>query len=150
MHMRIRPATQADAKDLENFLTFVNGDAFGKLAKDYIACAFSGDFKKPRFIIAEIPDTGKLIGAYAYSEEIFTITVYGISWVSIHPEYQNNGYGSQLIQHAIKEIKKETNGPATIILNTYPDKTGLYDRNGFTRGGKDTHGGQFMLYHLQD
>ena len=141
--MNIRPAIEADKSKLEEFLVFNNGEKNRKLAHDYINCMFSNDYRRPSFVIAQ--DNGEIIGAAAYSEELFTVDVWGISWVSVHENYRNQGLAQKLIEACFDEIKAKVKNKITVALCTYPGKTGLYDRMNFTQGGKDHDGGLFMF-----
>lgn len=138
----IRFAKPEEIQELEDFLAFNNGEKNRELARKYIQCCFSGDYRKPFFVIAEI--NGEIIGAAAFSEELFTTELWGISWVSVHESYRNQGIGKKLVQKCLDEIALKAGKKVNIILGTYPDKTRLYDRIGFTKLGQDYRGGWFM------
>ncbi len=130
-------------QELEEFLVFNNGESVRELAHKYISCMFSNDYRKPTFIIA-LKDN-KIIGTAAYSEEIFTVNTWGISWVSVHPEHRNQGIGQQLVETCLTKIKEEAKQSVTAILGTYPNKTRLYEKAGFKKAGQDEEGGSYML-----
>lgn len=142
MNISIRHAQKEEAEDLESLLCDVYGNEFRNLAKSYINAMFSDDFRKPNFLIAL--DSEKIIGTASYSEELFSVEVWGISWVGVLSNYRHHGIGESLINECITQIKKKILSPATVILRTYPYQTGLYDKTGFTVSGADHEGGQFM------
>lgn len=146
--MDIRKATPQDKSKLEEFLVFNNGERNRKLAHDYIVCMFSADYRKPTFVVAEID--GEIVGAAAYSEELFTTNTWGISWVSVHAKHRNQGIGQKLVKACLQQIELSAQKTVSVILCTYPDKTGLYEKLGFTLGGKDSGGGSFMVKTLKD
>jgi len=143
--MQIRYALETDRQTLEDFLVFNGGEQWRLLAKEYIACMFSRDFRRPYFVVAEEND--KLVGSAAFSEELFTVGIWGISWVNVHTSYRNKGLGEKLVRFCMDEIKIKTKDAVTIILNTYPDKTALYDKMGFIPAAKDHEGGSLMIFH---
>ncbi len=145
--MEIRTLEKVKTKELETFLVFNNGEDNRNLARKYIKCAFSNDFRKPTFIVATIDD--KIIGAAAYSEELFTVDTWGISWVSVHKDFRNQGIAQKIIETCFDEIMKKAKQTITIILGTYPNKTGLYERTGFKTAGYDHSGGSYMLKILE-
>jgi ribosomal protein S18 acetylase RimI-like enzyme len=132
--------------ELESFLVLVNGEDYRNLANTYISCMFSNDFRKPTFVIA-LSDS-QIVGAAAFSEELFTVNVWGISWVSVHPDYREKGIGQSLVEKCIDEIKKKAKSPVTCILATYPEKTKLYEKIGFTTSSYDAEGGAIMTLPL--
>lgn len=69
----------------------------------------------------------------------------GISWVSVHMEYRNQGIGGQLVNKCIKDISKKIQSESFVILGTYPHKTDLYDRLGFHNMHHDNDHGAFMI-----
>ena len=140
--MSISTLEQSKISALEDFLTFVNGEDLRPLAHDYIKAMFAPSFRKPTFIILE--DGPTIIGAAAFSEEIFTVNTWGISWVSVHPEFRHQGHGQKLVNACLLEISNRITCPSTALLATYPDKTQLYERIGFQGLTRD-HGGGFFL-----
>lgn len=145
--MEIRTAVEADKLALEEFLVFNNGERNRKLANEYITCMFSDNYRKPTFIVAEI--NRSIIGAAAFSEELFTVGTWGISWVSVHQDHRNQGIGQKLVEACLAGILSKTSKTVTVILGTYPDKTELYERVGFVEMRKDHDGGSFMMKTLE-
>lgn len=142
--IRLLKIDQVD--ELEHFLVSVFGDESRDLAKDYLKCSFSQDYRKPEFFVAL--DAGRIIGSAAISEEFFTIETWGISWVAVHEQYRNQGLGEKLVNACCERILERAQKSVTVILATYPAKTGLYDQAGFDHAGQDHAGGSFMLKHL--
>ena len=145
--MIIRKAVEKDKLALEEFLVFNNGEHNRKLANQYISCMFSSDYRNPTFVVAEID--GDIIGAAAFSEELFTVGTWGISWVSVHQDHRNQGIGKKLVEACLEGIKSQISKTVTVILGTYPDKTELYERVGFIEMRKDHDGGSFMMKTLE-
>ena len=114
----------------------------GSISRDM----FSDNYRKPHFLVAKHKD--QIIGSVCITEELFTIDVFGLSWVGVHPSYTNKGIGTSMIRKALATIKSNANRPVTVILATYPEKTRLYEKVGFKRCGKDHDGGSFMTYHI--
>lgn len=142
----IRPATPQDALVLENFLSFNNGEHHRSLARNYIRCMFSNDYRRPNFLI--LWENDQIIGAASYSEELFTVNTWGISWVSVHPQNRNQGHGYALVKSCLNAIKNNAQKDVTVVLATYPDRTRLYEKLNFKAGGQDHEGGSFMFLHL--
>lgn len=139
----IQTARKSDNKALEDFLAVNNGEESRPLAVKYINCMHSDDYRRPSFVIAR-QQNGKIIGAAAYSEELFTVNVWGISWVCVDAACQRKGIGQRLIEKCLADISQTANKTVTVILATYPGKTKLYERIGFIKSGVDHDGGSFM------
>ena len=139
----VKYASQDMSEELIEFLVKVNGENNDKLAREYVSCCFSNDYRKPIFVVYEL--NNKLIGAAAYSQELFTTGTWGISWVCVDEQHRNQGYGEQLVEFCLKEIAQKIDSEVFVILGTYPDKTGLYDKTGFFEVHKDDDQGSFMM-----
>ncbi len=146
MTLRIRPSTPKDCDELLATLCDVFGHDYKTLANDYISAMSSNSFRKPTFLLAFLND--KLIGCAAYTEELFTVDVWGISWVAVREEYRSQGYGKKIIEECLKQIRKNILSTVTVILTTYPEKTSLYSNLGFKMLGDDHVGGSFMTLTL--
>ena len=144
--MLIEEFTKDRIGELESFLALVYGEDYRGLANSYIACMFSDDFRRPTFVIA-LSDS-KIVRAAAFSEEFFTVNVWGISWVSVHPDYRKRGIGQALVKKCIDEIKRKAKPSVTCILATYPEKTKLYERMGFKTSTYDAESGAIMSLSL--
>lgn len=144
--MTVEILTKDKTDELENFLVLVNGEDYRGLARRYISCMFSDDFRRPTFLAALSDDT--IIGAAAFSEELFTVNIWGISWVSVHPEYRGKGIGKSLVEKCIHEIRHKAKRPVTCILATYPEKTKLYEKIGFKTSSYDAESGAIMTLPL--
>ncbi len=141
----LRLAEKIDKEALEAFLVFNNGKDNRELAHEYIEACFSSDYRRPIFIVA-CNNENKIIGAAAYSEELFTVDVWGISWVSVCQDYRSQGIGQALVEKCIEFISAvAANKDVTVILSTYPGKTKFYERCGFIKAGYDHEGGSFMI-----
>jgi N-acetylglutamate synthase-like GNAT family acetyltransferase len=136
-------AQKNDAQDLIEFLVYNNGEGNRPLAVKYVDCCFSNDYRKPSFLIHE--QDNKIIGAAAFSEELFTVGTSGISWVSVHKNFRNQGIGESLVNACLSNIQGIIDDEAFVILGTYPNKTGLYDKVGFQNIHHDDKHGAFMI-----
>ena len=144
--MEIRILDISEKKKLEDFLVFNYGEKNRELANSYIECMFSNDYRRPCFLI--VLEDSKIIGACAFSEEFFTVGLWGISWVCVHEEYRRKGIGEKLIQFCLEEVKSRAHKKVTIILNAYPEIAGLYTKMDFEVIGRDHGGGCFMIRYL--
>lgn len=138
----IRPARFDEAQALEDFIVSIDGEKNRSLANSYITCAFSDDFRRPTYLIACL--NNKIIGAASFSEELFTVNCWGISWVCVDEKYQNQGIGQKIVESALEHIRRAANKKVSVILATYPGKTRLYEKCGFGFAGYDYEGGSFM------
>ncbi len=145
--MEIRVLDISEKEKLEDFLVLNGGEAWRSLGKSYIDCMFSKDFRRPTFLVAVNGD--EIVGCAAFSEEFFTVGVWGISWVNVCNSQRNKGLGKTLVEACLVEIEKRTRESVTVILNTYPNKTGLYDKVGFKPAGNDYAGGSLMVKYLE-
>jgi N-acetylglutamate synthase-like GNAT family acetyltransferase len=143
----IRLANNNDIDNLIGFLVFNNGESNRKLATEYVNCCFSNDYRKPIFVILELEKN--IIGAAAFSKELFTTGTWGISWVSVHKNYRNKGYGEQIVQYCLDEIKKLSSCDCFVVLGTYPNKTGLYEKLDFESMYSDSKHGSYMIKKLR-
>ena len=139
-------ASEEDQEELVDFLAFNNGEQYRDLALKSVLISFSRDYARHIFIKAMVGDV--IIGAAAFSEELFTVDTWGISWVSVHPDFRGEGIGMKLMKKCLLEIDSRTDRSVSVILGTYPDQTLLYDRLGFEKMGKDHEGGFYMIKHL--
>ncbi len=144
----IRKALKEDTDSLHAFLVSVFGDKVAKLAEGYLNCMFSNDYRRPTFIIATT-DNGKIIGAAAYSEEFFTVNLWGISWVSVDEDHRRKKIGTKLVEHCLKEITEVTDKSVTVILDSYPEKADVYKNLGFKGIGQSHSGSNLMIKYLE-
>ncbi len=145
--MDIRPADISEKKTLEDFLISNFSEKARKLAQSYIECMFSNDYRRPNFLVACENDT--IIAALAFSEEFFTTNMWGISWVCVRENYRRKGVGEKLVSACLEEINKRIHNKATVILCSYPNISGLYEKTGFTFIGSDHAGGRLMTQYLE-
>jgi len=128
--------------EAEDFLASIYGEEIRLLAQRYIKSMRSHDYRKPTFLV-KILDK-KIIGIAAFSEELFTINVWGISWVSVDVKYRSQGIGQELVESCLHEISKNIDQDVTALLATYPGQTKLYENIGFIGTTPDHSGGVFM------
>jgi len=103
---------------------------------------FQEGISKPEFFI-KIVD-GKIIGASAISEAIFTIDTWGISWVAVDSDFRKQGIGRDLINHCLKEIGKRNPPNVTALLSSYDDVSPFYKKLGFKGSTVDHNGDPFL------
>jgi len=143
----IKLAIQDQSENLIKFLVDVNGKENDRLAREYVSCCFSNDYRKPIFVTYELD--GEIVGAAAFSQELFTTGTWGISWVCVKESHRGSGVGRSLVNYCLKQISKNIDNEVFVILGTYPNKTGLYDRTGFNEVFKDDAHGSFMMKKIQ-
>ena len=107
----IRPAVAADALGLEDFLASNGGEKLRSLAREYITCAFSTNFRKPSFLVAV--DQSNIVGCAAYSEQMFSMQTWGIHWVHVHASRRKRGLGQQLCSTSYAPNFRCFGAPAT-------------------------------------
>lgn len=144
--MKIQILSRKDAALCEDLCAAVFGESERALAQSYIQTMFSDDFRRPCFVIAK-EGNGDVIGVASFSEELFTLETWGISWVCVHSDYRNQGVAKALVRFCLDEIVKIC-PRFTAILATYPNKTKLYEDMGFIAAGKDHCGGSYMIKHV--
>lgn len=105
MAVAIRQARLVDREILLNLFTAVYGDEVNAMAYKFLSAAFSEVPFKSTFLVAE--ENGKIIGSAAYSEEMFTVDVWGISWVTVYPEYRSEGVGEKLVKACEESILRK-------------------------------------------
>ncbi len=128
------------AKLIDFMILNLKDETYRGLAENYVSCSFSNDFRKPTFFVAKIDE--RVIGSVAYSEELFTIDTWGVSWLNVHEDFRRRGIGGRLLNTAVKAIEEKS---GTIILSTFPHKTKLYENHGFLKSGEDHEGGNIMI-----
>lgn len=134
--------------ELESLLVCVYGEKYRELASKFIINMFFDAYHPSCFVVAKSPDN-RIIGTACYQQEIFTLGVWGISWVSVDPAWRSKGLGSRLVDECLGRIKAQVpDRKVTVILASDPDKTAFYERLGFVKGGTSHEGGSFMLKHL--
>lgn len=143
MSVDIRLLQPDEGQALEDFLVLCFGESERGLAHRSIACMFSREWHRPTFLMAK--DGADIIGAATVSEEMFTVGTWGIGWMCVHPDRRNRGLGGDIVDACLAEISRRAEKTVTAILCTYPDKTGLYDKKGFQKGGQDHTGGWYMV-----
>ncbi len=136
-------------EDREQVLTLLSdniGQEHYALAKQYFDAMFSDSFRKSTFVVCE--KHNEIIAASAFSEELFTVDTWGVSWVCVDKKHRNQSVGQKIVNFCVDQISKHTNKPSTIILATYPDKTKLYEYCGFKEIGRDHEDGSFMIKYI--
>ena len=146
MNVSLKLAERHESKFLIEFLCNITGENHRKLATQYVEAIHSNFFRKPCFVIAKHHE--EIIGCASYTEEFFTVNVWGISWVCVREDFRNKGIGKRIIEEVLSQIRGKISSPVTVILDTYPNKTGLYDNAGFKFLGHDHEGGSFMTLTL--
>lgn len=141
--MEFRLAHISEQVELEEFLVKIFSEELRALAKNYIRSMFSGDYRKPTFLLGRL--NGQTIAAASYQEELFTTETWGIGWVSVDQDYRNQGIGQKLVENCLKKISQQVSTPISVILRTDQDKISLYAKNGFTVMGGDYSGGVYMI-----
>lgn len=120
-----------------------------------------GAFDNPDRYTLVMLDDEKIIGTLTYCKSRFEDYEDWGEIVSIYflPEYMGKGYGKDLLEQAVEELK--TMGFQTVFLRVLEDNhraRHFYEKCGFKYGGKyydDTIGGKWLrelqyVYHIQE
>ena len=75
---------------------------------------------KDKIYVGEVDN--KIIGFIAFNSS-------NITWLYVHPDIQNEGYGRQLLQFAVEKTKRPTK---VLVLNKNLKAITLYKSEGFT------------------
>jgi predicted GNAT family N-acyltransferase len=146
LEISLKLAEIDESESLIEFLCKITGENHRKLAIQYVEAMHSNFFRKPTFVIAKQEE--EIIGCASFTEEFFTVNVWDISWVCVRENFRNKGIGKKIIVEVLSQIRRKISSPVTVILDTYPNKTGLYDNTGFKFLGHDHEGGSFMTLTL--
>ena len=147
MVLAVRSAQADDAEKLIDFLVAFNGRDQKPMAENYVHAMFSDSFRKPYFVIAL--DGTDLIGAIAYSEEIFATNLWGLSWVSINEKSRHKGIRQYLVEECLRQIERKVQNSVIVILASAPNKVAFYETLGFKAQGTGEEGRRFMSYILR-
>lgn len=128
--MKIRLATEKEAKKLSQIVSKNYSPLYGKLAYKEILAMFKNYVIKPKYFVAEEKGEIKWFAGFIISRMDYHI--YNIFRVNVDPKYQGQGVGTKLIEKIVKTIKsyKGTFKAKTVLLTT--TKPGFYERFGFT------------------
>jgi ribosomal protein S18 acetylase RimI-like enzyme len=118
---------------------------FARLAKNELTEMFKAGPLKPVYFVVE--ESKKIVGLGGYIQSWMDYNIYHVSWVNVAPEYQNQGIGTKLIGHIIREIKKRKDTEYILITTRVPR---YYKKHwGFRPLGRIGSGGeQLMLLSL--
>lgn len=142
MVLAIRSAKSSEAEELIAFLTESNGPVHKARAEEYVHAMFTESFRKPHFVIAL--DSDDIIGAVAYSEEIFTMNVWGLSWVSVNENSRHKNLRKYLIEECLRQIERKAKNNVVVILAALPHRVSAYEELGFNPVGTGETGRRFM------
>lgn len=147
MVLAVRSAKADDAEKLIDFLVAFNGRDQKPMAEKYVNAMFSDSFRKPHFVVAL--DGTDIIGAAAYSEEIFTVNLWGISWISVNEKSRHKGIAQYLVEECLRQIEKKAQDSVIVILVSALNKVEFYEGLGFKAQGTGEEGRRFMSYILR-
>ncbi len=147
MVLAVRSAKADDAEKLIDFLVAFNGRDQKPVAQEYVTAMFSDSFRKPYFVIAL--DGTDIIGAAAYSEEMFTTNLWGISWISANEKSRHKGLIQYLVEECLRQIEKKAQDTVVVILVSDLNKVAFYETLGFKPEGTGEEGRRFMSYMLR-
>ena len=141
----IRPIQKDEIEEAAMVMQHAFGDKGDfEIAQREFQIMFSKDTFRPTVLGSFLCD--KIVGVVAFIEDIMSTDLYSIFWVGTHPDYQNRGIATQLIQHAKSMISEEmlSGRAGDIILTTkHPE---FYERLGFERSHfKTAHARYVML-----
>lgn len=147
MVLAIRSAEAEDSESLIEFLTHINGYKFKTRAAEYVHAMFSDSFRKPYFVVAL--DGTDFIGAVAYSEEIFTVNIWGLSWISVNEATRHKNTERLIIEETIRQITKKAQSTISVTLACPPHKIPFYEKLGFIAVGIGNEERRFMALTIQ-
>jgi predicted GNAT family N-acyltransferase len=146
MVLAVRSVKAEEAEKLIEFLSEINGHVYKASAEEYVHAMFTDSFRKPHFVIAL--DSDDIIGAAAYSEEIFTVNIWGLSWVSVNEASRHKNLRRFLVEECFRQIERKVKNSVTVILAALPHRAEAYKKLGFNPVGNGDAGRQFMALTL--
>jgi len=128
--MKIRKATKKDVSQMLNIIVANSPKYPVAVARKEILEMFSKALHKPTYLVVE--DKKKIVGLGGFVRSWVDNNVVNIFWVSVKPEYQGMGIGTQLVKSLIKDIKK-LGKPVAKMITISTDKPKFYTKLGFKK-----------------
>jgi len=111
-----------------------------KIIKDVYTSYYSKPKRKKGVKDFIIMRDKEVIGFSGYSkEQTETIDIYWINWTGIKKEYQKQGFGTKILKHILKEVKKLKGRKVYVSTsneNKYVPAIKFYKSLGFKQEGK--------------
>ena len=104
MSYSIRILKEEEKDQVVEFCVSIFGEDCRQLAVDYTNSMFSSYYRRPLFMVAVKGE--EIIGVAAMVECLFTINVWGLCWLGVHPDHRSKGIGAKRIKAREHEIKK--------------------------------------------
>lgn len=139
----IKLADYEDFEKILNFLVCENGESIRNNAEKFICDVFSKKESNSGLFI--FWDNDQIIGVLGFEKLNFFKELWSFGYITIEQGKRGKGYGEQLVNFCLNEISKKIESEAFVILGTYPNKTGLYDKTDFFEVHKDNDHGSFMM-----
>lgn len=134
MNWQIREALDSDKRAVSDVVIAGFGDVQGQEIVDLIADLLKDSSAQPSLSLVAISD-GQVIGhilftssRVKYSQRVVFSAI--LAPLSVHPEYQSQGIGGQLIKEGL--IRLKTLGTELVFVLGHP---GYYSKYGFTPAG---------------
>lgn len=134
MSIIIRESNESDIQAISELMLTAFGVAEGKEISGLITDLFVDNSAAPRLSLAAVSE-GKLVGYILFTHAGVTchektISASILAPLAVHPAYQSQGIGGQLISKGLAAIKAL--GAELIFVLGYP---GYYSRHGFSAAG---------------
>lgn len=134
MNLQVREAVESDNLAIANVVIAAFGDEQGPEIAELIAALLADPTAQPlRSLVATIND--RVVGHVLFTHTHIEPSPRNISSailapLAVHPDHQNQGIGSRLIQQGLERLRAA--GVELVFVLGYP---GYYSRHGFTPAG---------------
>ena len=134
MNLQVRKAFESDKQAISDVVIAAFGDVQGQEIADLITGLLADPSAQPLLSIVVTADdnvVGHILFTSArikYSQRIVSSAI--LAPLSVHPEYQNQGIGGQLIKEGLKQLKAA--GVELVFVLGHP---GYYPKYGFSAAG---------------
>ena len=134
MNLQVRNAFESDKKAVSNVVIAAFGDVEGQEIADLITDLLEDPSAQPLLSLVVTADD-KVVGHVLFtsaqirhSQRVVSSAI--LASLSVHPEYQSQGIGGQLIEEGLKQLK--TRGVELVFVLGHP---GYYPKYGFSPAG---------------
>lgn len=108
-------------------------DGDGAIFERTLRASLSGgvhEWGLPKFIGAEVE--GKIVGVAGVGWANISERVFELCWGTVHPDFQGQGIGHEMLDFRINEIKKVADlSPSIVLVHSLPSS--LFLENGFQK-----------------
>ena len=138
--MNIRPFTQKDETACVAIFNSIDDEFFGLLKEADYRKWILRSLTNPDHYYYVVEEAGEIVGCGGFL--IIQDQKKGIvAWGMVHPDQQKKGYGVQLLDFRIAEIKQKLSSGAIVTLDTTQQTTEFFEKRGFvvTQKHEDYH-----------